>query len=118
MRKDRTDPVSMGLLQQYISKLSQQGRYVFYPLCSFSSTSLSFIELKDFMVCVTGRLVNKKGSILVSFDTDANGVIAIHTCTNEISLPFGTFKETDFELFKSSMDAIIKDSNRLTYNTV
>ena len=25
MRKDRTDPVSMGLLQQYISTLSQQG---------------------------------------------------------------------------------------------
>ena len=46
----------------------------------------------------------------MSFGTDANDVIAIHTCANEISLPFGTVKETDFELFKSSMDAIIKDS--------
>ena len=62
--------------------------------------------------------MTKKKSILVSFDTDSNGAIAIHTCTNEISLPFGTFKDTDFELFQSSMDAIIKDSNRLTYNTV
>ena len=86
--------------------------------CAVTSTPLSFIELKDFMVCVTGSLVTKERSILVTFDTDANGVIAIHTCTNEISLPFGTFQETDFEHFKSSMDAIIKGSDKLTYNTV
>ena len=77
-----------------------------------------YIELKDFMICITGGLMTKERSIHVTFDTDENGVIVIHTCTNEISLPFGTFKETDFELFKSSMDAIIKGSNRLTYNTV
>ena len=29
MGKDRTDPVSMGLLQQYISSLSQQGIFIF-----------------------------------------------------------------------------------------
>ena len=34
MRKDRTDPVSMGLLQQYIYKLSQQGRYMYFIHCA------------------------------------------------------------------------------------
>ena len=91
---------------------------IFYAAYSFTSTSFSFIELKDFMICVTGCTLMKKKSILVSFDTDSNGAIAIHTCTNEISLPFGAFKETDFELFQSSMNAIIKDPNKLTYNTV
>lgn len=86
--------------------------------CTVTFITLLFVELKDFMVCVTGSHVTKERSILVTFDTDPNGVIAIHTCTNEISLPFGTFQETDFELFKSSMDAIIKGSDKFTYNTV
>ena len=86
--------------------------------CSVISIPLSFIELKDFMVCVTGSLTTKERSILVTFDIDMNGVVAVHTCTKEISLPYKAFKEQDFELFKSSMDAIIKDLDRLTYNTV
>ena len=91
---------------------------IFNALFSFLSTSLSFIELKDFMICVTGRLVVKKNSILVTFDTDANGVISVHTCTREISLPVGIFKENDFELFRSALDSVIKDSNKLRYNSV
>ena len=82
------------------------------------TSSFSLIELKDFMICVTGHFKTKRKSILVNFDTDANGAIAFHTCTNEISLPFKTFKETDFELFRTYMDSVIKDVNRLTYNTV
>ena len=69
------------------------------------------------MLCITGSYVAKKEMILVSFDDDVNGIIAIHTYTKEISIPFGAFSETDFELFKSSMNCIIKGSEKLKYNT-
>ena len=91
--------------------------YFSYVLCSFTSTSFLFTELEDFMICVTGRISTKKESILVSFDDDINGMIAIHTCTKEISLPYGIFAEADYELFKCSMDAIIKTNDRLKYNS-
>ena len=59
----------------------------------------------------------QKESILVSFDDEINGMITIHTCTNEISLPYGVFTEADHKLFKCSMDTIIKATDRLKYNS-
>ena len=66
------------------------------------------------------KLCGQKETILVSFDDDVNGIIAIHTCAKEISIPFSAFSETDFELFKSSMNCIIKGlsgSEKHIYNT-
>ena len=91
--------------------------YVFHASCSFPFL-LYFIELKDFMLCVTGSFVTKKNTILVSFDDgDVNGMIAIHTCINEIAIPFGVFTESDYELFKSSMNSIISSSDKFSYNS-
>ena len=74
------------------------------------------MQLGQFVIVLIGAFIQKE-SILVSFDDDVNGMITIHTCINEISLPYGVFTKANHKLFKCSMDAIMKVIDRFKYNS-
>ena len=83
--------------------------YSNYSLCSF-------LELQDFLLLVTGTITAKDRSIIVHFDDDTHGSIAVHTCSNEMHFLLGVFKE--YEVFKMAMDAVVCAPDKKKYNII
>ena len=74
------------------------------------------LELQDFVISVTGSMTTKRSRILISLNSDPHGMICLHTCSCEITLPFGAFKK--YQMFKSAMDTVMSENNKLNYNTI
>ncbi len=82
---------------------------------------LSPLDLKAFLLHVTGKLVVKKASIKVQFlDHDDFGAVTTHTCSNELIFPGKEFVTNDtesYDRFCAILKSVIDDKS-LSFNMV